>query len=146
MVADTKEGWAWGVKEVIERLYEGYDVEWDLSKIRPAGSILKASGGRARGGQNSLDNCLNFIKKVITGHRGRKLSPINAADIVSKIAESVVAGGSRRSAMIALSDLDDQKMAHAKDGAFWETNMQRAMFNSSAVYTSKPSSVEFMSG
>ena len=143
VVADTKEGWAWGVKEVIERLYEGYDVDWDLSKIRPKGAILKVSGGRASGPE-PLYNCLSFIKKVIVAHRGRKLSPINAADIVSKIAESVVVGGSRRSAMIALSDLEDQKMAHAKDGAFWETNMQRAMFNSSAVYTSKPTSVEFM--
>jgi ribonucleoside-triphosphate reductase len=140
---DSKEGWAFGLDEVIQRLWEGYDVEWDLSKIRPKGAILKVSGGRASGPE-PLENTLKFVKGMIEGHRGRKLSPLNCHDLMCKIAESVVVGGSRRSAMISLSDLDDQGMAHAKDGAFWTNHIERAMSNNSAVYNQKPTSVEFM--
>jgi len=140
---DSKEGWAFGLDEVIQRLWEGYEVEWDLSKIRPKGAVLKVSGGRASGPE-PLENTLKFVKSMIEGHRGRKLSPLNCHDLMCKIAESVVVGGSRRSAMISLSDLDDQKMAHAKDGAFWTNHIERAMSNNSAVYEGKPTSVEFM--
>jgi ribonucleoside-triphosphate reductase len=140
---DSKEGWAFGLKEVMEFLWKGYDVEWDLSKIRPKGAVLKVSGGRASGPE-PLETALKFIKGILVAHRGRKLSPLNCHDIMCKIAESVVVGGSRRSAMISLSDLDDEGMRHAKDGAFWVNHVERAMSNNSAVYNEKPNSVEFM--
>jgi ribonucleotide reductase, class II len=142
---DSKSGWAFGFLEVIQKLWEGYEVTWDLSKIRPKGAILKTTGGRASG-PDPLNNLLKFVRNIIESHRDRKLSPINCNDIACRVAESVVVGGSRRSAMISLSDLEDQKMARCKMGAFWEdpNTIMRSMANNSAVYEEKPSSVDFM--
>jgi len=142
---DSKKGWAFGFNEVLQRMWEGYDVNWDLSKIRPRGAVLKTSGGRASGPE-PLNDLLKFAKRLIESHRGRKLSPLNAHDLMCQIATSVVVGGSRRSAMISLSDLEDQKMARCKSGAFWESpdTIARGMANNSAVYTEKPTSLEFL--
>ena len=140
---DSKEGWAIGTMEVCQAMWEGFDVEWDLSKLRPQGARLKTFGGRSSG-PGPLDETLHFIKHMGEAHRDRKLSSLNAFDIVTKIANSVVVGGVRRSSIITLSDLYDNGMRDAKQGQFWMTNGHRAMSNNSAIYDSKPNSIEFM--
>ena len=140
---DSKEGWAIGTMEVCTAMWEGYDVVWDLSKLRPQGARLKTFGGRSSG-PGPLDETLHFIKHMVEAHRERKLSPLNAFDIVTKIAASVVVGGVRRSSIITLSDLYDRGMRDAKHGQFWMTNGHRAMSNNSAIYDEKPSSVDFL--
>ena len=140
---DSKEGWARGTVECCEVMWDGYEVEWDLSKLRPQGARLKTFGGRSSG-PGPLDETLHFIKHMVEAHRERKLSPLNAFDIVTKIASSVVVGGVRRSSIITLSDLYDRGMRDAKQGQFWMTNGHRAMSNNSAIYDEKPSSVDFM--
>ena len=140
---DSKEGWAIGTMEVCQAMWEGCDVEWDLSKLRPQGARLKTFGGRSSG-PGPLDETLHFIKHMVEAHRDRKLSSINAFDIITKIANSVVVGGVRRSSIITLSDLYDSGMRNAKQGQFWVTNAHRAMSNNSAIYDVKPNSIDFM--
>jgi hypothetical protein len=143
VVADSKIGWATAYRELISMLYAGKIPKWDVSKIRPAGARLKVFGGRASG-PYPLIRLFQFTVKVFTGAAGRKLKPIECHDIVCKIAEIVVVGGVRRSALISLSDLGDNEMRHCKSGSWWESNVQRALANNSAVYNSKPDIGQFM--
>ena len=142
-VADSKMGWAKAFKELVGLLYIGQIPRWDLSKIRPAGSPLKTFGGRASG-PAPLENLFNFTVTTLKGSAGRKLSSLECHDIVCKIAEVVVVGGVRRSALISLSNLSDDRMRHAKTGQWWNTEPQRALANNSACYTEKPDIGTFM--
>ena len=142
-VADSKLGWAKALKELIGMLYIGQIPKWDLSKVRPAGTPLKTFGGRASGPE-PLDSLFRFVEKTFTNAKGRKLSSIECHDIVCKIAEIVVVGGVRRSALISLSNLSDDRMRHAKSGQWWEHHSQRALANNSACYTEKPDIGIFM--
>jgi len=142
-VADSKLGWAKGLKELIGMLYIGQIPRWDLSKVRPAGSPLKTFGGRASGPE-PLESLFNFAVNIFKNAPGRKLSSIECHDLVCKIAEVVVVGGVRRSALISLSDLSDDRMRHAKTGQWWNTEPQRALANNSACYTEKPDIGTFM--
>jgi len=143
MVEDSKEGWADALRKVISYLYEGYIPTWDVSKVRPAGAKLKTFGGRASGPAPLID-LFNFVVKTFVEAKGRKLSSIECHDIMCKIGEVVVVGGVRRSAMISLSNLSDDRMRHAKSGAWWENNPQRALANNSVSYTEKPDAVSFL--
>ena len=136
-VGDSKAGWADAVKHLLVSLLKGVHPTWELHKIRPAGARLKTFGGRASGPE-PLEDCLRFLTKTIYGARGRKLRPIEIHDMACTIANSVIVGGVRRSAMISLSDLDDQEMARAKSGNWWEQHAYRSLANNSAVYTTKP--------
>ena len=142
-VADSKMGWAKAFKELVGMLYIGQIPTWDLSKIRPAGAPLKTFGGRASG-PAPLENLFNFTVNVFKGANGRKLTSLECHDIVCKIAEVVVVGGVRRSALISLSNLSDDRMRHAKSGQWWEQNGQRALANNSACYSEKPDIGIFM--
>ena len=142
-VADSKLGWAKAFKELVGLLYIGQVPRWDLSKVRPAGAPLKTFGGRASGPE-PLDSLFRFVEKTFTNAKGRKLSSIECHDIVCKIAEIVVVGGVRRSALISLSNLSDDRMRHAKSGQWWNDNGQRALANNSACYTEKPDMGIFM--
>ena len=143
-VRDSKLGWAKAYKELIGLLYIGQIPRWDTSLVRPAGSPLKTFGGRASGAA-PLENLFNFTVQVIKNAAGRKLNSVECHDIVCKIAEVVVVGGVRRSALISLSNLSDDRMRHAKSGEWWNANKQRALANNSAVYTEKPDMGIFMS-
>jgi ribonucleoside-diphosphate reductase alpha chain len=143
VVPDSKEGWADSLRWVIQYLYKGYLPTWDVSLVRPAGAKLKTFGGRASGPAPLVD-LFTFIVKVFTNAKGRKLTSIECHDIMCKIGEVVVVGGVRRSAMISLSNLSDDRMRHAKSGAWWENNPQRALANNSVSYTEKPDAVSFM--
>lgn len=143
VVGDSKAGWARALREVIALLYSGQIPKWDVSNVRPAGARLKTFGGRASG-PAPLEELFRFAVSKITGAAGRKLSSLEAHDLICKIAEVVVVGGVRRSALISLSDLDDYEMASAKSGSWWEENPQRALANNSAVYEGKPSVGKFM--
>ena len=142
-VADSKLGWAKGLKELVGMLYIGQIPRWDLSKIRPAGSPLKTFGGRASGPE-PLESLFNFAVNIFKNAPGRKLSSIECHDLVCKIAEVVVVGGVRRSALISLSNLSDDRMRHAKTGQWWNAEPQRALANNSACYTEKPDIGTFM--
>ena len=143
-VADSKLGCAKAFKELVGMLYIGQIPKWDLSKVRPAGAPLKTFGGRASG-PAPLENLFNFTVTTLKGSAGRKLSSLECHDIVCKIAEVVVVGGVRRSALISLSNLSDDRMRHAKSGQWWNDNPQRALANNSACYTEKPDMGIFMS-
>ena len=142
-VADSKLGWAKGLKELVGMLYIGQIPRWDLAKIRPAGAPLKTFGGRASGPE-PLENLFNFAVNIFKNAAGRKLSSLEAHDLVCKIAEVVVVGGVRRSALISLSNLSDDRMRHAKSGQWWNNDGQRALANNSACYTEKPDIGIFM--
>ena len=142
-VADSKLGWAKALKELVGMLYIGQVPRWDLSKVRPAGAPLKTFGGRASG-PDPLEALFNFAVTIFQKAAGRKLSSIECHDIVCKIAEIVVVGGVRRSALISLSNLSDDRMRHAKSGSWWEQNGQRALANNSACYSEKPDIGIFM--
>ena len=142
-VADSKMGWAKAFKELMGMLYIGQIPRWDVSKVRPAGAPLKTFGGRASG-PAPLENLFNFVTNVLKGAAGRKLTSLECHDIVCKIAEVVVVGGVRRSALISLSNLSDDRMRHAKAGQWWQDNPQRALANNSAAYTEKPDMGIFM--
>jgi ribonucleoside-diphosphate reductase alpha chain len=142
-VADSKMGWAKAFKELMGMLYIGQIPRWDLSKIRPSGAPLKTFGGRASG-PAPLENLFNFATNILKNSAGRKLTSLECHDIVCKIAEVVVVGGVRRSALISLSNLSDDRMRHAKAGQWWEQNPQRALANNSAAYTEKPDMGIFM--
>ena len=142
-VKDSKEGWAKSLRQLIALLYAGEVPKWDVSAVRPAGTRLKTFGGRASGPE-PLVELFSYTVAKFKGCVGRKLSSLDAHDILCKIGEVVVVGGVRRSAMISLSDLSDDRMAHAKAGNWWDGNGQRALANNSAVYTSKPTVGQFM--
>jgi len=142
-VEDSKEGWATAFREVLDALWIGFEPVWDVSKVRPAGERLKTFGGRASGAAPLVD-LFNFVVKTFKGAAGRKLTSIECHDIMCKIGEIVVCGGVRRSAMISLSNLSDDRMRHAKSGQWWETAPHRALANNSAAYTEKPSMEVFM--
>jgi len=137
VVHDSKEGWAKALRKVIAYLYSGEIPKWDLSKLRPAGAPLKTFGGRASG-PGPLDDLFKFTVETFKNAVGRKLTSIECHDLMCKIGEVVVVGGVRRSAMISLSNLSDDRMRHAKAGQWWLADPQRALSNNSAVYTEKP--------
>ena len=140
---DSKIGWAAGYRELVSLLYSGQIPKWDLSKIRPAGAKLKTFGGRASGPQ-PLDDLFRFTVAIFKQAAGRKLTSIECHDIVCKVADIVVVGGVRRSALISLSNLSDDRMRVAKSGQWWDTNGQRALANNSVAYTEKPDVDIFM--
>ena len=143
VVPDSKQGWAKSLKELIGMLYVGQIPSWDMSKVRPAGAPLKTFGGRASGPE-PLDELFRFCSHVFQNAAGRKLTTLECHDIVCKIAEIVVVGGVRRSALISLSDLSDDRMRAAKSGQWWVDEGQRALANNSAVYKQKPDIGIFM--
>jgi ribonucleoside-diphosphate reductase alpha chain len=132
VVADSKLGWAKSLKELIHLLYSGQIPKWDLSKVRAAGAPLKTFGGRASG-PAPLDSLFKFSVDTFKKASGRRLTTLECHDIVCKIAEIVVVGGVRRSALISLSDLSDDRMRVAKSGEWWKENIQRALANNSYV-------------
>jgi ribonucleoside-diphosphate reductase alpha chain len=143
VVKDSKEGWAKAFRQLLALLWAGEIPKWDVSLVRPAGARLKTFGGRASGPAPLVD-LFNFVIKVFKDAQGRKLSSIECHDIMCKIGEVVVVGGVRRSAMISLSNLSDDRMRHAKSGAWWENDPQRALANNSVSYTEKPDAISFM--
>ena len=142
-VKDSKEGWAKALRQVMALLWAGEVPKWDVSSVRPAGTRLKTFGGRASGPEPLVD-LFAYVTAKFKGAVGRKLTTLEAHDILCKIGEVVVVGGVRRSAMISLSDLGDDRMAHAKAGNWWDGNGQRALANNSAVYDVKPDVGQFM--
>ena len=142
-VSDSKEGWSKALRQLISLLYSGEIAKWDMSKIRPAGSRLKVFGGRASGPE-PLDQLFRFVTSIFKNAAGRKLNSLECHDIMCKIGEVVVVGGVRRSAMISLSNLSDDRMRNAKTGQFWETNPQRSLANNSVAYTEKPDASTFL--
>lgn len=136
-VRDSKIGWATAFRELISLLYSGRIPKWDTSKLRPAGARLKTFGGRSSG-PRPLEDLFEFTVALFKRAIGRKLSSLEAHDLVCKIADVVVVGGVRRSALISLSNLSDERMRNAKNGQWWEDNIQRALANNSVSYTEKP--------
>lgn len=142
-VEDSKIGWATALRSLIGLLYCGTIPSYNVSKIRPAGSRLKTFGGRASG-PAPLVELFNFIIATFKKAAGRKLTSIECHDIVCKIADSVVVGGVRRSALISLSNLSDTRMRTAKSGQWWVDEPQRALANNSVAYTEKPEMLRFI--
>jgi|TARA_R110000787_G_scaffold204979_1_gene315495 ribonucleoside-diphosphate reductase alpha chain len=134
IVQDSKEGWFKGFKELINLLYAGMLPRWDMTKLRPAGAKLKTFGGRASG-PDPLDDLFRFTCSMFKKSAGRRLSSIECHDLMCKVADVVVVGGVRRSALISLSNLSDDRMRHAKSGSWWETEPHRALANNSVCYT-----------
>ena len=143
VVEDSKEGWAYAYRELLAALWAGAIPKWDVSKVRPAGAKLSTFGGRASGPQPLID-LFNFSIGTFKSACGRKLTSIECHDIMCKIGEIVVVGGVRRSAMISLSNLSDDRMRHAKSGQWWVTDPQRALANNSVAYNDKPDVESFM--
>ena len=142
-VQDSKEGWAKALRKLIGHLYMGEVPVWDMSKVRPAGARLKIFGGRASGPAPLID-LFNFTVALFRQNVGRKLSSYDCHNLMCKVGEVVVSGGVRRSAMISLSNLSDQRMRHAKSGKWWETAPQMALSNNSVCYTDKPDGETFL--
>ncbi len=143
IVEDSKEGWADAYVLGCKTWADGYDIDFDFSKVRPSGSRLKTAGGRASGPQPLID-LINFTKKKILTRQAKRLTNLDLHDIICQIGLIVVAGGVRRSALISLSDIDDESMRKSKQGQFWVDNGQRSMANNSAVYSQKPSASDFL--
>jgi len=143
-VADSKTGWQKALRELLALLYNGQVPRWDVSSIRPRGSRLATFGGRASGPE-PLERLFGYTAEVFRGAAGRRLSTIECHDLMCMIAEVVVAGGVRRSALISLSDLDDRELQHAKDGAWHAHAKHRSLANNSACYNAKPSAGAFLS-
>ncbi|QQR82840.1 ribonucleoside-triphosphate reductase [Candidatus Campbellbacteria bacterium] len=143
VVADSKEGWCDALTFGLHTWYDGRDVDFDFSQVRPAGARLKVMGGKASGPE-PLRSLLAFAREKILKRQGRRLRTIDAHDIICKIGECVVSGGVRRTAMISLSDLDDADLRDAKKGQFFLTDAYRSVANNSAVYEAKPSNTELM--
>ena len=143
VIKDSKEGWAKGFRQVLALLWAGEIPKWDVTRVRPAGARLKTFGGRASGPAPLID-LFNFAAAIFKNAQGRKLSSIECHDLMCKIGEVVVVGGVRRSAMISLSNLSDDRMRHAKSGAWWDNDPHRALANNSVSYTEKPDSISFM--
>lgn len=143
VVADSKIGWASAFHEMISLLFAGQIPKWDVSKIRPAGARLKVFGGRASGPKPLVD-LFRFTVDTFRKAQGRKLTSIECHDLCCKIAEVVVVGGTRRSALISLSNLSDDRMRSAKSGQWWEDYAHRSLANNSVCYTEKPDMRSFM--
>ena len=143
VVKDSKEGWAKGFRQVLALLWAGEIPKWDVSRVRPAGARLKTFGGRASG-PAPLVELFNFAVSTFKGAQGRKLSSMECHDLMCFIGQIVVVGGVRRSAMISLSNLSDDRLRHAKSGQWWETAGHRALANNSVSYTEKPDMETFM--
>ena len=143
VVHDSKEGWAKALRKLIAMLYAGEIPTWDVSKVRPAGAKLKTFGGRASGPAPLVD-LFNYVVAKFKEAQGRKLSSLECHDIMCYIGQVVVVGGVRRSAMISLSNLSDDRMRNAKSGNWWEYNGQRALANNSVAYTERPDMETFM--
>lgn len=143
VIPDSKEGWADSLVVGMKAWAAGKDINFDYSQIRPEGSRLKTMGGKASG-PAPLQRLHSFTKQVMLARQGRRLRPIDLHDIICMIGDCVVAGGVRRSAMISLSDLDDQEIRDAKKGAFYMTHPHRSLANNSAVYINKPTNEEFL--
>jgi len=143
VIDDSKEGWCDAFLHGLQTWFDGKDVQFDYSQLRPAGARLKTFGGKSSGPE-PLRALLDFSREKILKKQGRRLNNIDAHDILCKIGEVVVSGGVRRSAMISLSDLDDAAMRDAKKGQFYYTHPQRSIANNSAVYEEKPSTAEFL--
>lgn len=143
VVADSKIGWASAFRELISLLYAGKIPKWDMSKIRESGARLKTFGGRASGPE-PLDDLFHFCVGIFQKAAGRKLTSIECHDVCCKIADIVVVGGVRRSALISLSNLSDPRMAKAKNGNWWDTEGQRRLANNSVAYTEKPDFESFL--
>lgn len=143
LIPDSKEGWADALILGMKTWYDGKDIKFDFSKLRPAGARLKIMGGRSSG-PDPLRALLDFARAKILKRQGRRLTNLDVHDILCKIGEAVVVGGVRRSALISLSDLDDQEMRDSKKGQFYVLEPQRSIANNSAVYLSKPESAEFL--
>ena len=142
-VGDSRPGWAKSLRELISLLYAGQVPKWDVSEVRPAGARLKTFGGR-ESGPAPLEELFEFVIQKFKGAAGRRLYPIECHDIMCKIGEVVVVGGVRRSALISLSNLNDDQMAHAKSGDWWKYEGQRALANNSVAYKEKPQMGTFM--
>ena len=142
-VADSKVGWAKAYRELIAMLYSGQVPKWDTSRVRPSGAPLKTFGGRASGPE-PLEDLFRFTCEVFRGAAGRKLSSIECHDLCCKIAQVIVVGGVRRSALISLSNLTDDRIRRAKTGQWWVDNPQRGLANNSACYTEKPDFAAFL--
>ena len=142
-VGDSRPGWAKSLRELIAMLYAGQIPKWDVSEVRPAGARLKTFGGRASG-PAPLEELFEFIIDKFKAAKGRRLFPIECHDIMCKFGEVVVVGGVRRSALISLSNLNDDQMSHAKAGMWWENEGQRALANNSVAYKEKPQMGTFM--
>ena len=143
VVKDSKEGWAKAFRQLLALLWSGEIPKWDVSKVRPAGARLKTFGGRASG-PAPLVELFNFAVATFKNAQGRKLSSMECHDLMCFIGQIVVVGGVRRSAMISLSNLSDDRMRHAKSGQWWETAAHRALANNSVAYTEKPDIETFM--
>ena len=143
VVSDSKLGWASAFRELIAMLYAGKLPEWDMSRVRPAGARLKTFGGRASGPE-PLQDLFHFCVGVFQKAAGRKLTSIECHDVCCKIADIVVVGGVRRSALISLSNLSDQRMSKAKSGQWWVDQGQRRLANNSVAYTEKPDFEAFL--
>ncbi|MEK7135968.1 MAG: ATP cone domain-containing protein, partial [Patescibacteria group bacterium] len=143
IVDDSKEGWCDALTLGLKTWYAGKDIDFDFSQLRPAGARLKTMGGKSSGPE-PLRQLLTFTRERILKRQSKRLSNLDAHDIICKIGEIVVSGGVRRSALISLSDLDDSDIRDAKKGLFWITDPQRSLANNSAVYTEKPSAQEFL--
>lgn len=142
-VRDSKSGWAEAYRTLLSNLYCGFIPKWDVSAVRPAGAKLKTFGGRASG-PGPLVELFKFTVETFQAAVGRKLTSVECHDIVCKIADIVVVGGVRRSALISLSNLSDDRMRTAKNGQWWINDPQRALANNSAAYTERPQMEVFM--
>lgn len=142
-VADSKEGWSKAFRKLLALLWTGEIPKWDLSKLRPEGAVLKTFGGRSSG-PDPLDDLFKFTVSMFRNAVGRRLTSLECHDLMCKVGEVVVVGGVRRSAMISLSNLSDDRMRNAKSGAWWETHVERSLANNSAVYSEKPPVGQFM--
>jgi ribonucleoside-diphosphate reductase alpha chain len=143
VVSDSKLGWASAFRELIAMLYAGKLPQWDMSRVRPAGARLKTFGGRASGPE-PLQDLFRFCVEIFQKAKGRKLTSIECHDVCCKIADIVVVGGVRRSALISLSNLSDQRMSKAKSGQWWVDQGQRRLANNSVAYTEKPDFEAFL--
>lgn len=143
VIKDSKEGWCQALVLGMKTWFDGKDIKFDYSKLRPAGARLKTMGGKSSGPE-PLRALLDFSRERVLHRQGRRLTNLDAHDILCKIGEVVVSGGVRRSAMISLSDLDDADLRDAKKGLFYYTDPQRSMANNSAVYVEKPSNKDFL--
>ena len=143
IVADSKEGWAKALRQLISRLYAGEIPSWDVSKVRPAGARLKTFGGRASGAE-PLENLFKFCIGVFKKASGRRLNSLECHDLMCQVAAAVVVGGVRRSAMISLSNLSDDRMRHAKMGNWWNDQVNRSYANNSIAFTEKPDMGSFL--
>ena len=144
VVSDSKIGWASAFRELIAMLYAGKIPQWDVSRVRGSGERLKTFGGRASGPEPLVD-LFNFCVEVFQKAKGRKLTSIECHDVCCKIADIVVVGGVRRSALISLSNLSDQRMSKAKSGDWWRNEGHRRLANNSVAYTEKPDFESFLS-